>query len=286
MSWHSVLFLFAFTCSYAHAQLNIRYIAPFNAKDEIKSYSIQMLKQVCQVLKRDFTGCRMIPVTIPMLQQRQLKSLTQDKLDIVWTVTTTERERNYRAIRIPLMKGLIGYRIAVTNDKNLAHFSDLTKLPIIKKLSIAQGHDWPDTQILRANGFSVIEITQFNQIYPNVSRGAYDFTLRGVLEVYPEFEDIRYKNIHIDQNLLFKYPSALYFFVRKDDKKLAEAIEAALIVMIREGTFDQLFNQFNDHKTLLEQANLQQRQVIELKNSVNFSDMPTGFDPWYKIPKQ
>lgn len=42
-----------------------------------------------------------------MLQNRQLISLNKGILDVVWTVTTIERETNYRPIKVPLMKGLI-----------------------------------------------------------------------------------------------------------------------------------------------------------------------------------
>ncbi|MBU2883170.1 transporter substrate-binding domain-containing protein [Psychrosphaera sp. B3R10] len=266
-----------------NAQTNIKYMAQLDTAAQNTSYSVRMLEEVCLVINRDFGGCKLEPVSVPMLQRRQLKSLTQKKLDIVWTVTTAEREKNYRPIRIPLMKGFIGYRIATTNTNTKHHFTQPENLPAIKSLLAAQGHDWPDSTILRNNGFNVFETTLLDQIYQNVGRSIYDYTLRGVLETYSDLSNVKGKNLHVDENLLFRYRSAIYYFVRAEDEALANKIQQALLVLIKNGTFDKIFYEFNDHQKIINDANLEQRHIIELQNDVDFSLIPSGFKPWYDI---
>lgn len=266
-----------------HAQTNIKYMTHHNEEAQNTSYSFRMLEEVCLIIKRDFGGCNLEPVHVPMLQQRQLKSLNQKKLDIVWTVTTTEREKNYRPIRIPLTKGFIGYRIATTNQKTKHQFNHPKNLPAIKKLHAAQGHDWPDSIILRKNGFTVFETTLVDKIYHNVGRNIYDYTLRGLLETYANNTTVNGKALHIDENLLFRYRSAIYYFVRHEDEELANKIQHALLALIKNGTFDKVFYEFNDHRTIINNAKLDQRHIIELQNDVDFSLIPSGFSPWYEI---
>lgn len=264
--------------------MNIKYIGPTNNETDV-SYYIQMLMAACDVIDRELGGCQLSPFNFPMLQKRQLKSLYQHKLDVVWTVTTRQREEDFRPIRIPLMKGLIGYRIAVANKHAIRFFKAPLDLAQIKKLSLVQGHDWPDTPILKSNGFNVLETTRYEHLYSHVAREVYDYTLRGVLEVYREFEQYRQADVYIEPNYIFQYPSAIYYFVRKDDKYLADLIEEALKKLIQSGEFERLFSQSGNHQTALSKALIEKRKVISLDNPIaDFDKVEKGIGAWYQNP--
>lgn len=249
-------------------ELNIKYNAPLEKNDTQKDYFIILLNEMCQQLSSQGHKCNLRPVKLPMLQQRQLKSLNKELIDVVWTVTTKERENNYLPIRIPLMDGLIGYRLAVVNKSNRQYFNLPLQIESLKKLRLAQGHDWPDTVILRNNGFNVIETAWYNKLYKQTSLGYFDYTLRGVLEVYSEFDKFSEPNVYIDENLLFRYPSAIYFFVKKGNVKLADYLTQALSALKKSGEFDNLLREFKNHKVALERANLEKRVIIDLDNDI------------------
>lgn len=258
---------FLFSSEMVHSQTSIKYNAPIQQNDVQKDYFVLLLKEVCKTIETLTSPCALTPVDLPMLQQRQLHSLDNGLLDVVWTVTTKARESQFLAIPIPLMDGLIGYRIAVLNKRHQHLFTEHSDLDKIKRLRLAQGHDWPDASILRQNGFNVIETSWYDTLYKDTAAGIFDFTLRGVLEVYSEFDKFQQDNVIIDENLLFKYPSHIYFFVKKDNVVLAENITKALIHLKQTGKFDVFLTEYESHKLALKKANLQNRQVITLQNN-------------------
>ena len=267
MAFYLVTVAVLFSAPGASANVVIRYHAPIEQNDTQKDYFIILLKQVCKTLQEENTHCKLTPIGLPMRQQKQLDSLNSGLIDIVWTVTTKERETNYLPIRIPLMNGLMGYRIAVANKRHRSVFTKNYDLNDLRTLRLAQGKDWPDTPILKANGFNVIGFSRYEKLYRDTSSGLYDYTLRGVLEVYSEFEKFKQPNVFIDQNLLFKYPSAIYFFVKKDNQMLANQISKALTQLKQTGEFDKIFSEFKNHKLALNQAELEKRITIELVNN-------------------
>ncbi|OKY26035.1 transporter substrate-binding domain-containing protein [Thalassotalea sp. PP2-459] len=270
LSWCRYLMLFAFmhpSLSSANETIIIRYNAPVEENDPQKDYFVLLLKEICQTYQQKGTDCTLVPVSLPMVLQRQLKSLDKELIDVVWTVTNQDREENFLPIRIPLMNGLIGYRIAVVNNKHAPIFQKKYDLAQLKQLRLAQGRGWPDATILQRNGFNVVETAWYETLYKDTALGLFDFTLRGVLEVYSEFEKFNQKNIYIDQHLLFKYPSSMYFFVKKANTKLAQQIQQGLEALIENGRFSELLMHFKNHQEALSRAKLDQRTTIELTNS-------------------
>jgi hypothetical protein len=57
-----------------------------------------------------------------VLQGRAMDSLAKNELvDIVWTMTSHDREARLLPIRIPLLKGLLGYRIFIIRKRSTNH---------------------------------------------------------------------------------------------------------------------------------------------------------------------
>ncbi|MCF2946977.1 transporter substrate-binding domain-containing protein [Paraglaciecola aquimarina] len=281
-----LLILVVTFCTNIAYATSIKHTAPLQANDVQKDYFILLLKKVCEQIKQHGSPCELEPVSLPMLQQRQLTSLNKGLLDIVWTVTTKEREKEYLAVKIPLMKGLIGARIAVLNNQHQNLFNNPNMFPKIKQLRLAQGHDWPDVSILRENGYHVVETSWYKLMYRDIAKNLYDYSLRGVFEIYSEYSHFKQDNLTIDNSYLFYYPSAIYFFVKRDNQNLAAKVYTALLAMISSGDFDKLLYQYPAHKTALEKAALNERKVIRLKNSLLPSSAPLNNKSlWFQFNK-
>ena len=73
--------------------------------------------------------------------------------------------REYEQILIPLDKGLIGYRVFLINKDRQPEFSAITTLEELKHLKVGQGLSWADVEVWRANGFDVIEGSNYNGLF-------------------------------------------------------------------------------------------------------------------------
>ncbi len=77
-----------------------------------------------------------------MQQGRAILSLMQgEHVDVVWTMTSRKREKQLLPIRIPLLKGLQGYRIFIINENDNEKFNKISTLEDLRELVAGQGRD-------------------------------------------------------------------------------------------------------------------------------------------------
>ncbi len=202
-----------------------------------------------------------------MQQDRALKNLAQGKhLDIVWTMTSIEREKELLPIRVPLQKGLLGHRIFIINKKDQAKFDKIRNFADLQNLAAGQGHDWPDTKILRTNKLEVVTSPTYEGLFAMLKIDRFDYFPRGVTEPWREVETHKDLDLVVEKKILLRYRAPEYFFVNKNNKQLAKRLEEGLRMAIEDGSFDQLFIQDPDVIKVLKNANLQNRLVFDLDN--------------------
>lgn len=86
-------------------------------------------------------------------------------------MTSKQREQELLPILIPILKGLIGYRVMVLQDTRQQELTHILRTKQIKNMPAIQGIGWADTDILRANGFKVATSDWHNSLYIAVSKG-------------------------------------------------------------------------------------------------------------------
>lgn len=254
----------------------LKYNPPMAENDAQKAYFVTLLKRACEHSNALGRACNLQPVNAKMYQQRQLRSLNEGLLDVMWTVTSIQREKDYLPVRIPLTKGLIGYRIAVINNNVKDAFTLNAPLSAIKKLQHMQGHDWPDADILSFNDFTVSTTSWYSTLYKALDEHHYDVLLRGVLEITTEYELYKPVNSTIDMNHAFYYPSAIYFFVAKNRTDIAALLHKSLTSLKANGEFDNLLFSFPPHAKALEKLGLRKRQVHILENPLLPPETPVN----------
>jgi hypothetical protein len=158
-------------------------------------------------------------------------------IDVYWMGTDKFREQNLRAIRIPLDRGLLGFRRFIIHRDMRAKFDQVSNLTELKQFVACQGLDWPDTRILTSAGLSVREISGFEHLFQQVVAKRCDYFPRGYFEVLPELE--HRKDIYPDlieyKSLILHYPFTVYFFVNRKNETLAQWLELGLERMIDDG---------------------------------------------------
>lgn len=200
------------------------------------------------------------------LQGYNVRAVQKGKLDVIWTMTDSKRETQLLPIRIPLYKGMLGHRICIIQKDKLNRFKDIRSIEDFerRRLTIGQGHDWPDTKVLKSNGLQVVTGHSYEGLFGMLKKGRFDCYARGINEPWSEIDKFGSGSLDIDRHISLIYHSPVYFFVGKQHNQLAKMIESGLNKSIDSGEFDQLFEKYNGK--FLKLAELDKRQNIRLKN--------------------
>lgn len=223
-----------------------------------------------------------LPVTLQPSSQRMNQSRAAVELrrpggevDVMWTMSTPSREQQLRPIRVPIYRGLFGWRVLMVREGEAQRFAHVRSLDDLKAFRFVQGHDWPDSDILAANGLTVVRGTHFEGLFGMLAKGRGDALPRGVLEVPADMQRYGQPNgLALEPGLVLRYPAAVYYFVAPERADLAQLIEGGLRKLLARGESARLLQQF--HGSALDLAKLPQRHVIALRNPLLPAGTPLG----------
>lgn len=222
------------------------------------NYYLDVLKLI---LARTEVSYELEIVEIPVMpQSRTSMNIQQGMYDIHWLSTSEERETSLNPIRIPLLKGLLGLRIAIVNSKNPDLLSGFSSVDGLKKLYAGQGHDWLDSKLLRHHDFRVQTSANTKSLFDLLIKGRLDYFPRSVLEVWFELEFFNDMPLSVDEHIAIYYPLVNYFFVRNEEVEMHEQIQLGLQRAIIDGSFQNNFDAY--FAQYIEKANLQTAKSI------------------------
>lgn len=161
-------------------------------------------------------------------------------IDVYWVGTSIEREQRLLPVRIPIMKGLLGFRMSLLHKDTARLFYDMRMLEDIYQFSACLGADWPDADIFSANGFNVVRSHEYRGLIADIMQKRCDFLPLSVSEINAEYKDVKtdFPDIRLYNRVVFHYPFPMYFFVNKNNSLLAKRIELGLEKAIDTGAFD------------------------------------------------
>lgn len=250
--------------------------------DEFRSR--YMLAQLQLALSKAQSPLRLQPTHYSMEQERALINLERnERLDVVWSMTSREREQRLLPVRIPLDKGLFGWRIALLPGDAPQRLKDVHDLADLRQFTAGQGHDWPDSEILRRHGLPVKVSASYGSLFRMLQAQRFDYFPRSVIEVWDELDHPRGRTLVADPYVLLHYPAAMYFFFSPQRPELAETVRQGLEIALADGSFEQLFQEH--FAASLQRANLPQRRLIELDNPLLPSATPLQRrELWFSPP--
>lgn len=142
---------------------------------------------------------------------------------------------------------------------------------------------WPDSKILKASGISVVKSTGYSTLFSMLEGERFDYFPRGVNEPWAEVKAHKEKNLEVEKTLIIQYPAPIYFFVNKNNHKLAFRIERGLRMAIADGSFERLFRSHPANEEVFTLANIQNRRIFKLKNPLLPSQTPLHDESlWYQ----
>jgi len=197
-----------------------------------------------------------------MTQSRAFLQLGSGELDMATSVTTVEHESQALAVRVCLYRGLIGIRLPIALKRRRAELQGVASLEQARRLRLAQVESWPDTQILKANGWPVQGIARRDSFPALLERERIDLFALGATEVFPFVDAL--PQLAVVDGWLIAYPAPLYFFVSPAQQELAARLRKAWELVLADGSFAALFEQWVGPQ--LQRAALNDRRWLKLHN--------------------
>lgn len=266
---------------------HVVYPRPVSDNDSQYTYDYELLRVALDKTRQTFGPASLRASTIGMTEERAAEEICSGNsiVNIFARSTSVALEARFIPIRIPLDKGLLSYRIFLIRANSQADFAAVRTIDELRKWRIGSFHSWTDARILQKNGFSVVKGNSYEGLFRMLVAQRFDFFSRSVDEAYREFDErkLQLPGLMVEDTILVYFPSTRYFFVRRDaeGEKLARRVESGLEQMIRDGSFEALFQHYKG--ALIKRAHLGTRKVFYLENP----DLPPATprnrgDLWFK----
>ena len=275
-----IVFLFLATQSHALTELQ------FFQTDKRYDYRIALLSLAMEKTLKSHGPYILVPFNEVVTQQRGLHILKKNKgVNIAFLASNRDREKDFLSIKIPILRGILGYRVFLIKDLNEGKFSNIQSLQELKDTMVAGfGSQWADMAILTSNQLPVIGSVKYETLFGMLSKGRFDYFPRGINEAWLEIENKQnnYPRLIVEPSMALYYPYPVYFHVQKQNTPLAQRITQGLEIALQDGSFKALFLKF--HKALIDRAQLSNRRFFVLDNPNLPPDTPHPDTSWW-LPK-
>lgn len=267
---------------------NAKPLRVVEGNNSIEIYAKGLLKLALSKVPQKYELVEAVPNTS---EERVVSQLVDNKMDVVWYATTDDLEERLLPIRIPIYRGLLGYRVLMIKKGTQHKFDGIKTREDLQRISLGQGRFWADTTVLTANNLNVVKVLKYEGLFHMLDGERFDAFPRGAHEPWSEMQRYPQLALEVEQNLLLSYTNPFYFFVNKSNTQLASEIERGLRIAIEDGSFNDYF--FNDPtvKDVMTKANLHSRTIIKLDNpslpkNTPINDKSLWFDPYAPIASE
>ncbi len=198
----------------------------------------------------------------------QEMSSPSGRINIFVRATSPELEREFLPVRLPVDRGLLGYRLLLIREADQQRFAGIKTVAELRQLRAGLGQGWADIPIFEKAGVPVVEGSSYDGLFAMLDADRFDFYPRSVDEAMREFQERRaqHPNMAVEQTLLLHYPLPRYFFLRRDaeGRLLAKRIETGIEAMIKDGSLNALFQRYKGD--LIKNTAMNKRRVLNLAN--------------------
>ena len=237
--------------------LEVRYAARLIDSD-LSDYEKHWQGVLKLALEKSGYEFRLVPVSGKGLTHARIaRSVSEDGMvNLAYMGTCREFESQLRPIRIPVFRGLIGYRILMIRSQDQSRFTSITGLSDLTREVLGLGIHWSDVSIMEKAGFTVVQMP-YESLFKALQAGRFDAVSRAAHEIEPELQLLRrqFPDLAAEQSIIIGLRQASFFFVSRDNPRLAAAIETGLLRAYEDGSFMAFFN----NSPVVERA----RQILE-----------------------
>lgn len=189
-------------------------------------------------------------------------------------------------VRIPVLRGLLGYRLLLVHRKDLDRFSRINTLEELRQVSFGSVEHWSDTAIMKSDGLRVVTGSSYDGLFKMMQAGRFETLTRGAHQIAAEMAAIEKtpdNDIVVEPHLLLHYTLPVYFWFSRDPEgqRRAQRVEAGLRSMVADGSLEKMFNE--RFGGVIAKYDLNHRTLIELPDPLLVPEDPVGDARlWYR----
>lgn len=263
--------------------MNFVYPPPEAAGDERHLYYWQVLDAALAANRDKYGDYSARPFESPMTFQRGVAEVESGngRVNIISRATNLDLEKRLRPIRIPVDKGLLGFRLFLVMPETQARLERVKTLDELRQFTIGQSASWTDVRILQAAGFKLVLADAYTPLFSMLGGRRFDLFARGAIEIESEWRAHHeaVPGMQIEKRFALYYPMPRYFFVPRtaEGERMAERIEDGLRRLRASGEFERRYQAWK--KLVLGDLHLPGRTVFRLPNPELSPEAPK--DPFW-----
>lgn len=251
----------------ASSAMIVRYHDAGNT-DKHNAFQFELIHQALEISRPEFGDYLIRPYSTAPTAKRQAILLGEGTLlNMQWASPGTPIAQG-DVIQVPMdiMQGMMGFRVCVLNQHQLANFAAIKNLADLRKFTIGQGQDWTDKLIYAHNNIPLVEAPGLENLFPFLASGRVDCLALGIHEIGFKYrhEHAKYPQLSIEPNLLLYYDFPTYLYVSKREPLLAERMTLGLRKLQASGAYGKLFAQYFTQD--IAPLHLHKRTIICLKS--------------------
>ena len=221
-----------------------------------------------------------------MPDRRQIRALARSEppLTVGLFTANSTLARELVPVRVPVIRGLLGYRVLLVRETELERFAAVSTLSDLRRFRFGLLPVWDDAPVMITSGLTVVSGESHDGLFRMLAADRFDAFSRSITEILPDYERARASvpGLAIEPHLLLHYPLPIYFWFSPDEagRRRAERVEAGLREMTADGSLQKLFDE--EYGALEKRLDLDHRRVIELPNPLlDGKDPSDGSGLWF-----
>lgn len=279
------LLLILLMAEHAMAELVVWHRSPLDFGNFRYVYDIEVMRLALEKTRPTY-GDYQLQAIPPASFARMLHSLHNNTYPNMLLETSydkkLEENDDLTYIAFPLELGIIGYRVCFVNPQIKEDIKKATTLADLRIYSMGQGVGWTDIEILRHNGFKVMEVSNYTSLFKMVAGGRFDLLCRGANELMMEYEQYKHiGNLTYDETFVLVYRLPRFFYLSKKNAALKQRVEEGLKIAYVDGSLLALWRKHNLKSIQFTQ--LSKRKIFYLDNPL-VHDLPKDYEQYLINP--
>jgi hypothetical protein len=256
-----------------------------NDLEPLKTYNVRALALALDETRKEYGDYTLNVSKVVMTTARGIEEAKKNSFTNLLILTTFQNNlitEGLDYVRFPVDLGVTGYRIAFVSPAAKNAVAKVKSLDDLRKFTIAQGNGWADVEILRYNGFKVVEVNTFESLYNMVAINRVDLVFRGINELESELKSNKnIEGLDYDRSLAITYPLPRFYFSNSRNKRILQRITKGLLLAYNDGSLRKLW--LEEFWSNLQFANLKNRRIYKLKTP-NIELIDFNYEKYYFNP--
>jgi len=243
------------------------YRAAESPQDVRNQYDLALLRLALDKTREQYGDYR-LQASPPMNTIRAEQELEQGSFPnfiIKQSYNPEYERRGMRRGQYEVDLGVVGYRVCYTRASLLPALAKHHSLADWQGDLYGQGSGWMDVPILQHNGFRVLAVAQYRNLFPMVARGRFDLFCRGINEIRDEWPEASAQpGLVLEPGMMLYYDLPRFFYAHPRDAEGLARVDAGLQQAAADGSLMALWRHY--YLPSVRFVKPQQRQLFRLDN--------------------